>query len=307
MALTVDFHTHAFPGVSQGPIGQLRKKARRWTKPLSTSFHEAQTFLRVLPESLRKPIDELGMLAPLAGLLVESTADDLVEAMSDAQVDYAVLIAHPPYLTNESLLEICKDRPQFIPAVNVASGTSRPGVALKSFLKNGARLLKIHPAMDGEGVDSPRYKALLKVADDQGIVTILHTGCVHSHLVYKDPAQGRVQKFAPWFEMYKNIPFVLAHTNFHEPNIALDLAEEYPNLRVDTSWQPSEIIGESVRRIGAERVLFGSDWPLVGNNIAVGIKRIHDCMDMGMITSEQARMILGQNAESLLGLESDAD
>jgi predicted TIM-barrel fold metal-dependent hydrolase len=301
----IDFHTHVFPNRLEKleQVEKFRKLARHWLRPFSASFHESQTFLRVIPESLRKPFDEIGMLAPLAGLLFECSVKDLKESMLEAGVDYAVLIAQPPYLSNDHLLEICQDHPELIPAVNIPSGTTKPGVALKSFHKKGAKILKIHPAMDGEGVESSRYRALLKSASELGLPVILHTGCVHSHVVYKDPHQGKAERFAPWFANYPELKFILAHMNIHEPGIALDLAEEYPNVQVDTSWQPSETIGEAVRRIGSERVLFGSDWPLVGNNMTIGLKRIRECIDMGMITAEQSEQVLCQNALKLLNLE----
>jgi predicted TIM-barrel fold metal-dependent hydrolase len=301
----IDFHTHVFPHRMENlaemqPVAKFRKLARHWLRPFSASFHESQTFLRVIPEQLRKPFDEIGMLAPLAGLLFESSVKDLKESMAEAGVDYAVLIAQPPFLSNDHLLEICQDHPELLPAVNIPSGTAKPGAALKSLHKKGARILKIHPAWDGEGVESPRYRALLKSASELGLPVILHTGCVHSHLVYKDPDQGRVERFSPWFGAYPDLKFILAHMNFHEPNVALDLAEEYPNVHVDTSWQPAETIGEAVRRIGAERVFFGSDWPLVGNNMTIGLKRVEECISMGMITEAQSQQILGENALKLL-------
>jgi predicted TIM-barrel fold metal-dependent hydrolase len=90
--------------------------------------------------------------------------------------------------------------------------------------------------------------------------------------------------------------------NYHDPLAALDLAEEHANVRVDTSWQPTEIIGEAVRRLGAEKVLFGTDWPLMGQNIAVGLARVRDCVATGMFTQADADLVLGGNAARLLRL-----
>ena len=206
-------------------------------------------------------------------------------------------------ISNEFLLDRCSEEPRLLPVVNIPSGTTRPGVALKNYVNKGAVALKIHPASDGEGVDSPRYKALLQSADTLGLPVILHTGCFHTHLFYKDPDQGQAQRYATWFETYKNIQFVLAHMNFHEPNIALDLVEEHENVHVDTSWQPAEVIGEAIRRVGAERVLFGTDWPFIGNNLSVGLKRIEVCVETGSMSEEQSELILGENAAKLFKIE----
>jgi uncharacterized protein len=185
----------------------------------------------------------------------------------------------------------------------VPPGTPRPGRVLKDWAARGARILKIHPAYDGEGVDSPRYKALLKAADELGLPVILHTGCMRSRLFYRDPEQGHAQRYAPWFERYSKLRFVLAHMNFHLPHVALDLAEEYANVSVDTSWQPAETIGEAARRIGADRVLFATDWPFVGNNLRIGIERVRDAGAMFGLSPEQLALIFEGNAARILGKE----
>lgn len=325
MTRVVDFHVHVFEdhlgkwiskvplgslaeslSFSRSRIGQLRKQARAWMKPISGSMHSLQTTLRYLPGSARRSLDELSALVPLPGLLVESTVEDLIEALDEAKVDFALVIAHPPLISNEFILEVCKKFPRLIPVVNIPKNTSKPGNLLKHYAARGARALKIHAAADGEGPESPRYRALIRAATEAGMPVIIHTGCLHSHLFYKNPAYGRAECFSTWYENYPQTKFILAHMNFHQPHTALDICEEFPNVLVDTSWQPAEIIGEAVRRIGAEKVLFGTDWPLVGNNISVGRKRIQDCVDTGLLNEEQSRLILGDNALNLLGLSQDA-
>ena len=304
MAAIVDCHVHAFPvrGEKIGSLAKLRKGARLWLRPFTASIHHAQPIIRHLPKPLRVRLDEVSALVPLPILLVESTPNDLKEAMENADVDFALLIAHPPFASNEFVLKACAQDPKLIPVVNVPSGTAQPGEAFKEYVKAGAKALKIHPAADGEGVDSPRYEMLLTAAAELRLPVILHTGCFHSHLLYKDPMQGQAQRFAPWFERFREIPFVLAHMNFHDPNIAFDLAEAHPNVYMDSSWQPAETIGEAVRRVGAERVLFGSDWPFVGNNISIGLKRIRECVEAGTLNEKESRLILGENASKLFKL-----
>jgi uncharacterized protein len=323
MTTVVDFHTHVFSNpfgqwISKLPAGQwlesksgpsisqIRKKARGWIKPVVGSAHRLQSMFRHMPEIAHRGLDEMGAVVPLPGLLIESTASDLKEAMREADVNYAVIIAHPKVIPNEFILELCENNPEFIAAVNIPKNTVKPGLLLKRYAKQGAKLLKIHAASDGEGVQSPRYKSLLKAASELGMPVILHTGCLHMSLVYKDPTQGKAEQFTQWYEKYPETQFILAHMNFHDPNTALDLCEEYRNLYVDTSWQPAEVIGEAVRRIGADRVLFGTDWPLIGNNILVGRRRIEDAIHAGWLNEDQSKLILGGNAVKLLGIGTDA-
>jgi len=320
----VDTHVHVFTGIfgkwvpnlsrgpfskvfAEEPIQNLKRQARNWTKPVSGSIHHVQTLLRYLPQSVRVQLDPLAGTVPLPRLLIESTPLDLKEAMLEAQVDYAWLIAHPPFISNETVMELCADNSNWIPIVNIHKKTPKPGQALRRYAEKGARALKIHAAADGEGPDSPRYRALIRAASDLGLPVILHTGCMNCRPFCQDPSQGLAERFSKWYETYSKTQFILAHMNFHDPNTALDLCEEFPNLWVDTSWQPTEIIGEAVRRMGADRVLFGSDWPFVGNNMMVGRKRVQDGVESGLLNVEQAKLILGENAMKLLGMSINAD
>jgi predicted TIM-barrel fold metal-dependent hydrolase len=307
----IDFHVHIVPDkigeimpeAGKIPLNILRSRTRSWMRPFTASVHKLQTLVRVFPEPIRRPFEQLGALAIIPGVLVEATLSDLQAIMSRTEVSYSVVIAHPPTMSNEFVMQACAADPRLIPVVNISSGTSKPGEALREFAAQGARALKIHPAADGEGVDSPRYATLLKTASELKLPVIIHTGCLQSHLLYKDPHQGNAQKYVPWFKEYPKTKFILAHMNFHEPNVALDLAEEYANVYVDTSWQPTETIGEAVRRIGSERILFATDWPFVGNNQRVGINRIHECVEMGMMNDQDAENILGRNAAKILGIQ----
>lgn len=310
MQRVIDFHTHIFPESLEKhlpkrgaeTVSELRNRLRSWMRPYTTSIHRTQPLLRYLPEKARKNLDLLTSLTPLPSLLIESSVKDLIRAMDESKIDSAVIIAHPPLISNELILDAANKNHRLIPAVNIPKTTQRPGALLRSLVRQGAKLLKIHPCADGEGAQTPRYKSLLKGASDLGLPVILHTGCLNSPLFYHDSALGKAELYAPWFKAYPQVRFVLAHMNFHEPHIALDLALDYPNIYVDTSWQPAETIGEAVRRIGAERVLFGTDWPIVGNNLSIGRKRIQEALKMGVITPAQADLILGQNAIQLLGM-----
>lgn len=328
MSKIIDFHVHVFPDaigtiakhigvgplapyVSEDTIQFLKKQARFWLRPITHTLHHAQTVLRHLPESTRRGVDELSGLAPLATLLIESTAKDLIDAMNTNKVDRAVIIAQPPYSSNEFVLKLLQDFPdRFIVAVNLSRSYIEKTTPLKSaedlktYVENGAKILKIHAASDGEKIDSERYEVLLETAAELKLPVIIHTGCIHSTFLYRSPKNGQAENYVPWFKKYKKTKFVLAHMNYHDPGVAIDLAEQFENLYLDTSWQPSEVIGEAVRRIGSDRILFATDWPIVGDNLNVGLSRVQDALDTGIIKKSDAEKILGDNARILLGESS---
>jgi uncharacterized protein len=307
--LIVDLHVYAFPPTLTGhpllggllPQG-LRSELRRWLRPFSNSLHYAQTYVRYFPSAPRRALEQLAMLAPIPNLLVEASPEDLLEAMREAGVSHALVTAHPPLAENDFILQLCMHHPELLPCVYIPAGTPKPAEALRHLALKGARALKLHPSADGEDADSPRYKALLQCASELGLPVILHTGRFQIPYLLKCPEFGDAQRFVTWFEAFPSLRFVLAHMNYSQPQVALDIAEDHANVQVEISWQPVEIIEEAVRRLGAERVFFGTDWPLMGNNLSVGIRRIDACVADGVLDPAQAAQILGLNARKLLGI-----
>jgi predicted TIM-barrel fold metal-dependent hydrolase len=298
----LDFHTQIFPGNPIEKLLSFRKQAKAWMQPVAQALHWAQPWVRHLPDSIRASLDEVSGVVPLTGLLLESSVADLKESMALTGIRQSVVVAQSPWSSNEWVLEMARQDSEqaLIPAVNFSRRTERPGVLLKRAREQGARLLKLHPAFDGESETSARYLALIRKATELQIPILLHTGCAQSHLYYANPALASAQRFEKWFQKFPETPFILAHMNFHDPSVALDLCERYPQLWVETSWQPAEVIAEAVRRLGAERIVFGSGWPFVGNNAAIGLQRIQRCLESGLISQEQAQQILGSNAQRLL-------
>lgn len=309
--LIIDFHTHIFPDplseltrklpVTYAPdlqsLNETRAKIRGWIRPAARYLQDSQTLIRHLPHAARTTIESLGSLATSPLLLLESTPADLAAEMREQGVSRSVVIAGPPLAPNEWLLKTCKEYEFFVPCVYAPESPAK----LRELVAQGARLLKIHPSIDGKGPEDPGYLALLEAALELRIPVILHTGCIHVQGLYRSPSMSRVSNFRPWFEKFGSLTFILAHMNFHDPQEALDLCTEFPSLYVDTSWQPSEVVAEAVRRIGSERVLLGSDWPLLGANIPTAISRVRDITRFGFCTEEDVRNILGRNAERILG------
>jgi len=309
----IDSHVHIFPDplahwYEEGrtkvqpylPLphwSELRQLGRALMTGYTESLQSVQPMMRYLPESVRSTLDVVGTMGSLPGFLVESNVDDLKQRMQKNGVSQAVVVAHPPFAPNELVLKAAHQDPSLIPCVYIPTETNKPAQALKRLVEEeGARALKIHTAADGEAPSAPRYRALLKAAGDLGIPVIIHTGCVHTGFIYKKPELASVELFVPWFKNYPQQKFLLSHMNFHSPDQAIELCEKYPSLYVDTSWQPAEVIGEAVRRIGPERVLFASDWPIMGRNMDVAIRRINDAVSSGFIQQSDADLILGENA-----------
>jgi len=289
----IDFHVHAYPFPSLPEPARLpfifgRAWVRHTLEPLARGYQDFHAKLRHLPAPLRVAL-EAGTLtgAGALGLVAHSSIDDLMAAMDEAQIDHALLVAHPPFIPNAWALDSARDSND---RLSVAVRTQDP-TALRSFIDGGAKALKIHSTADLKRPGDPSYLPVLEVCAELDVPVIIHTG-----------TGANPKGFEPWFEAFPRLPFVLAHLNFHDPESAYGVGERHANVRVDTSWQPAETVSEAVRLLGADRVLMASDWPFVGANLKVARERVEEARRGELLSAEAADRVMGGNARELLKL-----
>ncbi len=306
----IDFQTLILPETISGAIpDSARKWGKFWAKPISRALHEAQPWIRFLPSIGRSIVEELSSIAPLAHTLFESSLDDLRESAEKYHVDRCVILSDPSSVPNSRLLEIAERDSMFIPAIRIPKMTSNFSEKIETDIADaharGARILQVHPASDGVDPNSDFYHEQIEAVSKRGWIVLIQTGAPKVHLVYRRPEFSEIGRFENWFKTWPKTPFIVARMGFNDPERAMDLAETYENVFLETSWQPLETIAEAVRRVGASRVVFGSDWPILGNNQRVGLHRIRDAVRAQMFSQEDAEKILGGNAEALLAAANE--
>ncbi len=306
-----DFQVQLLPErLAESLPSGARKWGKFWATPISRSLHRAQPWIRFLPPVGRSVVEELGAIAPLSHLLFESSLDDLKDSMEKNRVDRAVLLSDPAKVPNDRLLDISESDPRFVAAVRVPrvfqeiKDARERRSKIVEFVDHShgrrARILQIHPASDGFDPASEFYAEQLDAVSARGWIVLLQTGAPKVHLVYRKPEFSEIHRFESWFSNWSRTPFVVARMNFSDPEGAMDLAEQYENIRLETSWQPVETIAEATRRIGSERIVFGSDWPILGGNQKIGLHRLRDALESQMISDRDFRRISGGTATELL-------
>ncbi|MBQ8248762.1 MAG: amidohydrolase [Clostridia bacterium] len=125
----------------------------------------------------------------------------------------------------------------------------------------GLRGVKIHPDIQGVDIDSPRMMGLYETIEGR-MPLYLHMGDPRPKYRFSEP-----KKLARVLDRFPKLEVVAAHLGGYG---AWDEAVEYlsgrPNVWYDTSsalWaMTSEYAGELIHKLGTDRVMFGTDYPV---------------------------------------------
>ena len=168
----------------------------------------------------------------------------------------------------------------------------------RCFDQLGMKFLKIYPDYFGKPVDDPGYYPIFEWADQRNLVIMCHssygTGSVSDSLT--SPL-----RFIGLSDRYPNIRWVLAHSGNDTPGQiqAVTAGQSSPNIFLETctSFGAQGTIEFLVQGVGGDRVLFGSDMPLLDGKFGVG--RIVTAN----ISEDDKKKILGLNAMKLLNIQ----
>lgn len=155
----------------------------------------------------------------------------------------------------------------------------------------GFRGLEISPAVHGVRLDDDRCADLISVAEDMThpvyVVCLERPGC-------------RVADLVALAERHPLVRFVLGHSGVGNIDFyGIELVVARPNVLLETSGGYSTVLRAAVDRLGAERVLFGSEYPL--QHPAVELAKL----DAAELTQTERRLIIWDNATRLLRGEPD--
>lgn len=120
------------------------------------------------------------------------------------------------------------------------------------------------------------------------------------HAWYKQTEQGEHEstpaEVAGLARRFPKVHIVMAHLTGDGERGVLDILA-CPNVLIDTSGGQPEagLVEYAVRQLGAERVIYGSDWPIRDFGVQVGrVRGAH-------LTGAQNELIFHGNAERILG------
>jgi predicted TIM-barrel fold metal-dependent hydrolase len=238
-----------------------------------------------------------------------ATAEDLLASMDEAGVDTSVAAgfawqdADTIRRHNDYLLDCAAaSNSRIMPFTTVNMKNENVDSEIGRCAAAGARGLgELRPDNQGWELDGDDGGRLAAAAAKHGLVLLAHVSEPVGR-AYPGKEGGSIGAFYGFCRAHPEITVVGAHLAgglpFYSP--MSDVRELFTHLYVDTAAErllyDSAAFDMLHRFIGARRVLFGSDFPLVSQKreIAELTAAIPDEADL--------RMVLGENAQRLLGL-----
>ncbi len=242
---------------------------------------------------------------------VLATADDLLAAMDEAGIDVAVAVG-----IGWTDLEVAREANDYL-----AECVARSGGRLLAFgsvnpmwgndalfeLERcaSARLVgvgELHPDTQGFSIDDAAVMGpLMALARRLGMPVLTHASEPVGHSY---PGKGTVtpEKVLRFIETFPGQPVIAAHWGgglpFYAlmPEVKAALADAYFDSAASPFLYAPDVFAAVARTLGAERVLFGTDYPLIKHPRLLA--QVREC---GLSDEEQS-LILGGNAARLFGL-----
>ncbi len=279
--MLLDFHTHIFPpAIIQGRAAYLVRDAT-----LAALFADPQ--------------------APMA------TAEELIAAMDEAEVDMAVTLGigwTNPELArqaNDYLLESAARHPgRLVPFCSVNPAWGEEALReVERCARLGARGVgELHPDTQGFDLSSAEVMdPFMGVLRDNRLLLLTHASEPVGH---QYPGKGSITPpvLMKFVEQYQDIPIVCAHWGGGLPfyNLMPEVHSALANVYFDTAASPflyrASIFSAVPRLARPGSILFGSDYPLVKPG------RIIRQIRGASLPKHDKEAILGGNAMKLLGI-----
>lgn len=250
----------------------------------------------IFPDAVaQKAADNVGNYysLPLSG---NGTLSCLLGGEVDEQTRWVVSSAalNPPKTAhiNEFIHKTCISNPRLIGLGSIHRDTPDREAEIERIVSLGLKGIKLHPDFQGFDIDDPAMFPVYEQIGDR-LPVLFHVGdrkSDHSH-------PKRLKKVA---ENFPKLVIVAAHMGGYS---VPELAEEYlvgTRVYMDTSnalrYMSGEQLTDMIRRQGVDRILFGSDFPLMLTREA------YEQIRPLRLTDAEWDAVLWQNAEQLLKL-----
>ena len=167
---------------------------------------------------------------------------------------------------------------------------------LRRAAARGARIVKLHPAMQRFYPDDPEAMEVYAECGRLGLAVFFHAGRAGIEPERMHP-YTMLRNYAPMLERFPEVDFVFGHGGARDAADAIELAARHPNVWMDVHGQGVTVLAEMIDRLGGDRLLYGTDWPFY--HLAATLAKV---LIVTEGRPELRNAMLRGNAERLLGL-----
>jgi len=272
----------------------------------------------IFPFWLRERRDEYSKLDPCFSLLYSqpeariATAEELLASMDEAGIGLSVVlnigwVSHELCVkTNDYILDSISRYPtRLVGFCAIQPGAGDAAIAeLERCAKAGAKGIgELRSDVQGfDLADKTTMKPLVDAALKHDLIFLTHSSEPVGH-EYSGKGSITPDTLYSFITVFPNLKLVCAHWGGGLPFYALmpEVAKALANVFFDTAatvflYKP-EIFEQMNHVIGSDKILFGSDYPLVSQN------RVLAQIQSSQLTEEDKARILGANAQKLLHLD----
>jgi predicted TIM-barrel fold metal-dependent hydrolase len=233
------------------------------------------------------------------GMRETHTVPNLLREMGELGVAFSVLlpIDFPVMSRNaEAYLEVASRAPGLVSLGSVHPYGKDIEGRLAAQKAAGALGVKVHPAVQMVAPDDDRAMALYRACAELSMPVLWHCGPVGI-----EPRLGRylsnLKHYWPAIQANPGTTFILGHSGAMQMEMALDLANHYPNVYLEISSQSLSNVRRIITEGPEDRVMFGSDWPFYHQAIPLA-KVLAATEDAPLLR----RRVLWENAAQLFDL-----
>lgn len=190
----------------------------------------------------------------------ESTVKQAIDVMKKSGVSAAVCMPADA-TSNKELFAQTYNNPDF--KFYYKAWINPDDKDLDIFLENNIdsiSLFKVHPSIQRKKITDGSYEKYMRLASEKKKPVVVHCGRWQEIASYKFPLELA--------EKYPGLILILAHLGGDQPSLYLECAEEIRNKKYRNVYLGTESVREFyfvnkvVHTVGAEKVIFGSDYNL---------------------------------------------
>jgi len=221
--------------------------------------------------------------------------EKIVGLLDEAGIDLAAVMTYTdlpgldPYALRTILAAVARFPDRLLPFVRLNPNYPAAAALLEEAVAAGVRGLKLHPTTTLAHPAEEPTVALLRRCGELGIPVLFHCG---------DDPYTTPQAIALAARLAPQTEIVLGHMGgYLHVEEAIEAAAAQPNLYLETSAMPyPALIRVAIDRVGAGRVLFGSDGP--GCNPRLERHKVR----LAGLSLADEELVMGGNAARLLSV-----